>query len=82
MIGQGEWLGTKRGDILVKCWEEILYSESAEVLAQLPREAVGAPSLEKLKGQVGWGPGQPQQQRGWNWVGLKVPSNLSHSMFL
>ena len=38
---------------------EILYSEGSEVLAQLPREAVGAPSLE-VRGQVGWGPGQPE----------------------
>ena len=33
----------------VRCWEEILYSEGGEVLAQLPREAVDAPSLEVFK---------------------------------
>jgi len=31
---------------------EILHSESGEALAQLPREAVGAPSLEALKARL------------------------------
>jgi len=31
---------------------EILHSESGEALAQLPREAVGAPSLEALKARM------------------------------
>jgi len=35
----------------------MFHSERSEALAQLPREAVGAPSLE-VQGQVGWGPGQ------------------------
>ena len=34
--------------------------ESGEVLAQLPREAVDAPSIPGgVQAQVGWGPGQP-----------------------
>jgi len=37
-----------------------LYQESGEVLEQLPREAVDAPSIRGgVQGQVGWGPGQP-----------------------
>ena len=36
------------------------YRESGEVLEQLPREAVDAPSIPGgVQGQVGWGPGQP-----------------------
>ena len=39
---------------------EVLYCESGEVLEQLPREAVDAPSIPGgVQGQVGWGPGQP-----------------------
>ena len=38
----------------------VLPYESGEVLEQLPREAVGAPSIPGgVQGQVGWGPGQP-----------------------
>ena len=34
--------------------------ENGEVLEQLPREAVDAPSIRGgVQGQVGWGPGQP-----------------------
>ena len=37
-----------------------LLTESGEVLEQLPREAVDAPSIPGgVQGQVGWGPGQP-----------------------
>ena len=37
-----------------------LCRESGEVLEQLPREAVDAPSIRGgVEGQVGWGPGQP-----------------------
>ena len=44
----------------VGCQGEVLYSESGEVLEQLPREAVDAPSIPGgVEGQVGWGPGQP-----------------------
>jgi len=38
------------------------HSAFLSVLEQLPREAVGAPSLEVfggVQGQVGWDPGQP-----------------------
>ena len=42
------------------CQGEVLYYESGEVLEQLPREAVDAPSIPGgVQGQVGWGPGQP-----------------------
>jgi len=36
-----------------------LSSECGEALAQLPREAAGAPSLD-AQGQGGWGPGYPE----------------------
>ena len=39
---------------------EVVDRESGEVLEQLPREAVDAPSIRGgVEGQVGWGPGQP-----------------------
>ena len=39
---------------------EVLYRESGEVLEQLPREVVKAPSIPGgVQGQVGWGAGQP-----------------------
>jgi len=41
-------------------WKEALLYESGEVLEQLPREAVDAPSIPGgVQGQVGWGTGQP-----------------------
>ena len=43
----------------------LLYYESGEVLEQLPREAVDAPSIPGgVQGQVGWGPGQPDLVNG------------------
>jgi len=46
--------------IEVGCQGEVLDRESGEVLEQLPREAVDAPSIRGgVEGQVGWGPGQP-----------------------
>jgi len=58
--------------------------EGSEALAQLPREAGGAPSLEVLEarldgtlGSLSWhGAG------GWGCVGFKVPSNPSCSVIL
>ena len=48
------------GGIEVGCEGEVLCCESGEVLEQLPREAVDAPSIPGgVQGQVGWGPGQP-----------------------
>jgi len=39
---------------------EVLYYENGEVLEQLPREVVDAPSIPGgVQGQGGWGPGQP-----------------------
>jgi len=35
--------------VLISCQGEVLHREIGEVLAQLPREAVDAPSLEVLK---------------------------------
>ena len=72
-----------------------LYSESGEVLEQLPREAVDAPSIPGgVQGQVGWGPGQPglvlhvevsgpaYGVGGWSFVIFDVPSNPSHSVIV
>ena len=64
-----------------------------EVLEQLPREAVDAPSIPGgVQGQVGWGPGQPglvngevggpAWQGGWRFMILEVPSNPGHSVIL
>ena len=52
----------------------ILYSEGTEALAQLPREAVGAPSLELFKARLDralgslswWGAASP-----WQGVGAR-----------
>ena len=41
-----------KGEIEVRCLEEICYSEGSEALAQLPREAVGAPSLGAFKARL------------------------------
>ena len=53
----------------------------------MPREAVGAPSLEVLKarldgalGNLVWGEVSLPMAGGWNWVGFKVPSNPNHSV--
>ena len=69
--------------------EEICYSEGSEALAQLPREAVGAPSLEALRarldGALGslscWVAALPMAG-GWGCVGFKVPSSQSCFMIL
>ena len=51
------------------------------MLAQLPREAVGAPSLGALKARLDGalgsraGGGQPCTWQGWVWVRFKLPSN-------
>ena len=86
-IGKQEEDLTEGRDAIQKDME-ILYSEGGEALEQLPREAVGAPSLE-VQGQVGWGPGQselvggsPAYGTGWDWVGFVVCSNPSQSMNL
>ena len=70
---------------------EVLSYESGEVLEQLPRKAVDAPSLEVLKarldgalGSLGW----YEMGRlvalpvvgGWSSMILEVPSNPSHSL--
>ena len=57
---------------------------------RLPREAVAAPSLGSVQGQVGWSSEQPglvedvpaHGRGGWNYMIFKVPSNPHHSMIL
>ena len=57
----GKWCEAEGGQIEVGCEGEVLCYESGEVLEQLPREAVDAPSIPGgVEGQVGWGPGQPK----------------------
>ena len=70
------------------------FTMSGEVLEQLPREAVDAPSIPGgVQGQAGWGPGQPGLlwnveaggpacSSGLEFLTLEVPSNPSHSMIL
>ena len=56
---RGNGLKSKEGRLKLDIGE-VLYCESGEVLEQVPREAVGAPSTPGGdQGQVGWGPGQP-----------------------
>ena len=56
---RGKGLKSKEGRLKLDIGE-VLYCESGEVLEQVPREAVGAPSTPGGgQGQVGWGPGQP-----------------------
>ena len=59
------------------------------MLAQLPREAVDAPSLEVLKarldgtlGSLSWWVAALLMAMGWDCMVFKVPSNLSHFMIL
>ena len=69
-----------------------LLTESGEVLEQLPREAVDAPSIPGgVQGQVGWAAWAGFKRGGWwpclCWGGwsfmiLGVPSNPHHSMAL
>jgi len=56
---------------------------------RLPREAVGAPSLEafkvRLDGALGcliWWVVALSVAGGWNWLGFKVPSKVSHPTVL
>ena len=90
----GEWLEVEGGQIEVGCEGEVLYSESGEVLEQLPREAVDArPSLEvfkaRLDGALGslgccemWRLVALPVVGGWSFVILELPSNSSHFMAL
>ena len=62
------------------------HSEGGKALAQLPREAVGAPFLEALKARLNGALGSLScwvalpMAGGWNRIISKVPSNLSHSL--
>ena len=56
---------------------------------RLPREAVDALSLEAFKarldgtlGILSWWVATLPMAGGWNWVGFRFLSNLSHSMVL
>ena len=91
---KGGWFGAEGGQIEVGCEGEAVDRESGEVLEQLPREAVDAPSIRGgVEGQVdgalgslGWS----EMWRlvalcvagGWIFMILEVPSNPSHSVML
>ena len=47
-----------------KCWEEILYAEGGEVLAQAAQRSCGCPISEGIQGQVELGPGLPNLMGG------------------
>ena len=54
-----KWFEVEGGQTEVGCQGEVVDRESGEVLEQLPREAVDAPSIPGgVQGQAGWGPGQ------------------------
>jgi len=61
---------------------------SAGKFIHLPREAVGAPSLEMLKARLDGAQGSlscwrhTAHGRGWSWRGFEVPSNPNYSMIL
>ena len=58
----------------VGCQGEVLYSESGEVLEQLPREAVDAPSIPGgVQGRAGWGSSSPAAPE-WMANGNAVPT--------
>ena len=42
-----------------KCQEEILLSEGGEALGQVAQRTCGCPIPGGIRGQIGWGPGQP-----------------------
>ena len=49
---RGNGFQMKRGKILIRYSEKMFYSEGDEALAQLPRQAVGAPPLEAFKARL------------------------------
>ena len=60
MLDKEKWFEVDGGKIYVGSQGEILYRERGEVLEQLPRDAVDAPSIPGgVQGQVGRGAGQP-----------------------
>ena len=81
-------LNLKKGDL-----EEMLGGHSFQRVVRhwrrLPREAVDAPSLEALEARLDgalrsliWWAVILLMAGAWNWTGIKVPSNQSHSVIL
>ena len=74
--------------MLIRCQGEILYSENGEAVALLPREAVGASSLEVLKARLDGALGSLRWWgviSTWKWLGIGwylMSYNLNHSIFL
>ena len=56
--------GLKRGEVYIRCQEKIIYLEGDEILAYAAQRSCGCPIPGGVQGQVGCGPGQPEQVRG------------------
>ena len=77
--------GRLQRDLISSFTRSKFFTQRAVRPSQLPRDAVDAPSLERLKDSLdgalanssGW-----QQQRGWKYMIFKVPFNPSHSIIL
>ena len=83
----------KERQIQFRCQEETHYLEGNETLVQAAHRSCGCPMSEGARGQVGWGPGQPDLVPdlvgddpscggSWNQTTSEEPSNPGHSMFL
>lgn len=84
VTGQGA-LSQKRGDSGYMLEINFLL-RTVRHLHRLPRLAVDIPSLKAFKAGLNGQPdlmsGNQNTGGGWNWMGFKVPSKLSHSMTL
>uniref|UniRef100_A0A8C3KKU6 IF rod domain-containing protein n=1 Tax=Calidris pygmaea TaxID=425635 RepID=A0A8C3KKU6_9CHAR len=86
---EGEGFDTERGEMELRCGEELVWCEGGESLAQVAPRSCGCPIPGGVQGQVGGGLEQPglvgggaAQGRRWNWMIFKVPSNPNCSMIL
>uniref|UniRef100_A0A8C3PL16 Clusterin N-terminal domain-containing protein n=1 Tax=Calidris pygmaea TaxID=425635 RepID=A0A8C3PL16_9CHAR len=86
---EGEGLDMERGEMELRCGEELVWWEGGESLAQVAPRSCGCPIPGGVEGQVGGGleqpgvvGGVPAQGRGWHWGGFKVPSHPNHSVIL
>uniref|UniRef100_A0A8C3JNR1 Clusterin N-terminal domain-containing protein n=1 Tax=Calidris pygmaea TaxID=425635 RepID=A0A8C3JNR1_9CHAR len=82
-------LDMERGEMELRCGEELVWWEGGESLAQVAPRSCGCPIPGGVEGQVGGGleqpgvvGGVPAQGRGWHWGGFKVPSHPNHSVIL
>lgn len=71
----------------MNCWEEILYSEAAETLAQVAWGSCRCPIPGSVQVQAEWGPEQPDLVEGAPAHGsgvririFNIPANSNHSI--